>query len=84
MRGDLMNYSFPPDVQQLIAQRMALGCYVNEDDVLRDALRVLQEVDDDAAAIQVAIDDWKNGDDGVPLDQAFESVRSEFHRQSSE
>ena len=79
-----MPYAFPPDVQQLIAPRMASGCYANEDDVLRDALRVLQDVDGDAAAIQVAIDEWKNGDDGMPLDQAFEEVRSEFHRRSSE
>ena len=78
-----MHYSFPPDVQQLVASQMASGRYIDEDEVLRDALRVLQQVDHDAAAIQEAIDDWSNGDQGLPLDQAFEAIRTEFRRKPS-
>jgi Arc/MetJ-type ribon-helix-helix transcriptional regulator len=35
-------YRVPADVEQLIKQRMALGAYSSEDDVLRDALEALE------------------------------------------
>jgi Arc/MetJ-type ribon-helix-helix transcriptional regulator len=38
-----MGYSFPPDVQELIEESMALGVYASEDDLLREALRALDE-----------------------------------------
>jgi putative addiction module CopG family antidote len=75
-----MDYTIPTDVQQLIAGQIAAGHYSTADEVLRDALWTLQEVEDDAAAVQAAIDDWRNGDEGLPLDEAFGSVRAEFHR----
>ena len=78
-----MHYAFPPDVQQLIAGRLASGRYANEDDVLRDALQALEEIDDDATAVQAAIDEWQSGDEGLPLDDAFERVREEHPRKSS-
>lgn len=37
-----MAYRVPADVEQLIKQRMALGAYSSEDDVLRDALEALE------------------------------------------
>jgi Arc/MetJ-type ribon-helix-helix transcriptional regulator len=36
-----MTYQFPPDVDRLIKQQMALGGYASEDEVLRHALAVL-------------------------------------------
>ena len=39
-----MTYQFPPDVNQLLKQHMATGAYTSEDDVLRDALRALEEM----------------------------------------
>jgi hypothetical protein len=39
-----MSYQFPPDVDQLLKERMASGAYTSEDDVLRDALRALDEL----------------------------------------
>ncbi|MBI2827541.1 MAG: hypothetical protein HYX69_22940 [Planctomycetia bacterium] len=39
-----MSYQFPPDVDQLVKDRMAHGGYLSEDDVLRDALRALEEI----------------------------------------
>jgi Arc/MetJ-type ribon-helix-helix transcriptional regulator len=38
-----MTYQFPSDVEQLIKQRMALGIYASEDEVLRDALGALEQ-----------------------------------------
>jgi len=38
-----MAYQFPPDVQKLLRDHMATGGYPSEDDVLRDALKVLGE-----------------------------------------
>jgi hypothetical protein len=35
----------------------------------------LQEASDDVAAVPDAIDGWKAGDDGLSLDEAFDSVR---------
>ncbi len=37
-----MAYQIPADVEQLIKQRMALGAYSSEADVLRDALESLE------------------------------------------
>ncbi|MEX0977967.1 MAG: hypothetical protein WDZ48_03900 [Pirellulales bacterium] len=36
-----MTYEFPPDVDKLVKQQMALGGYASEDEVLRHALEVL-------------------------------------------
>jgi len=70
-----MTYAFPPDVEQLIAGRMATGGYSTEDDVLRDALRALAEEEADLTAVREAIAEYRAGDPGVPLDEAFDLVR---------
>jgi Arc/MetJ-type ribon-helix-helix transcriptional regulator len=57
-----MQYPIPPDVQDLIAAQLATGRYQNEDEILREALRALQEA----------------SDDGLPLDQAFDLVRKDL------
>ena len=38
-----MSYQFPSDVQKLVAEQMSAGNYHSEDDLLRDALRALDE-----------------------------------------
>ena len=38
-----MGYQFPPDVEKAIQERLQSGEYPTEDDVLRDALRALDE-----------------------------------------
>lgn len=68
----------PLDIQDLIAAQLATGRYRNEDEVLREALRALQELSDDGVAVQEAIDAWRAGDDGLALDQAFDLVRKDF------
>lgn len=39
-----MPYQFPPDVERLVKDHLAQGGYTSEDDVLRDALRALEEI----------------------------------------
>jgi Arc/MetJ-type ribon-helix-helix transcriptional regulator len=39
-----MAYQFPPDVERLVKEQMAGSAYDSEDEVLRDALRVLREL----------------------------------------
>lgn len=70
-----MPYSFPPDVQQQISDRLASGRYSSEDDVLRDALNALAYEEQDAAAVKEALDALESGDNGVPLGEAFAQVR---------
>jgi Arc/MetJ-type ribon-helix-helix transcriptional regulator len=38
-----MAYQFPPDVEELVKKQMVSGAYSSEDDLLRDALRALNE-----------------------------------------
>ena len=70
-----MTYAFPPDVEELVAGRMAAGGYATEDDVLRDALRALAEKEENLAAVREAIAEYRAGDPGLPLDEAFDLVR---------
>jgi putative addiction module CopG family antidote len=70
-----MHYSFPADLQELIAARLATGLYSTEDEVLREALRALSEQDEDLAAVQDAISEWRAGDMGTPLAAAFDEIR---------
>jgi Arc/MetJ-type ribon-helix-helix transcriptional regulator len=70
-----MAYQFPPDIQELIHERMASGQYSSEDELLREALCSLREEAEDVAAVQQAIDDWRGGDEGVPVDEAFDALR---------
>ncbi len=51
-------------------------CSVNSTEVLCDALRDLLEQDDDLDAVRDALAEWKDGDAGMPLAEAFEVVRS--------
>ena len=71
-----MGYQFPADIQERIGARMASGEYRTEDDLLRDALLALDDRQEDLAAVREAIDDWRAGDEGVPLDDAFDSLRN--------
>ena len=56
-----MAYQFPPDVQQLIRDGMALGNYATEDDVLREALHVLIQRNEDLAEIRAGVADMNAG-----------------------
>jgi putative addiction module CopG family antidote len=71
-----MSYPFPSDVQQLVEAHLSSGRYSTEDDVLRDALRALAEEEQDLQAVRESIDEWKAGDPGTALADAFDRVRS--------
>lgn len=74
-----MAYEFPPDLNQLVKERMASGRYASEDDLLREALHALTDEQADWQAIQDAVDALAAGDPGVDLDEAFDAVRRRHH-----
>jgi Arc/MetJ-type ribon-helix-helix transcriptional regulator len=45
-----MSYQFPPDVEELIKQHLASGAYASEDELLRDAIRALDQCEVDKIA----------------------------------
>jgi Arc/MetJ-type ribon-helix-helix transcriptional regulator len=71
-----MTYPFPPDVVALVQQQMATGRFASEDELLREALQALLDADDDYTAIQEALDELEQGDEGLPIDEAFEQIKS--------
>jgi len=40
-----MHYEFPPDLRQRVSARLADGSYQSEDELLRDAMNALDELD---------------------------------------
>jgi Arc/MetJ-type ribon-helix-helix transcriptional regulator len=69
-----MSRPFPTDLQTDIQARVSAGGYASEEDLLRDALRALDE--DDLKAVKAAVGEWRAGDEGLPLKEAFNEVRS--------
>jgi Arc/MetJ-type ribon-helix-helix transcriptional regulator len=67
----------PDDVQAAIDAKVASGQYADEETVLREAMASLTEFDEDVAKVQEAIEHWQAGDEGMPVDDAFEMVRRE-------
>ena len=67
----------PDDVQAAIDAKVASGQYADEETVLREAMASLTEFDEDVARVQEAIAHWQAGDEGMPVDEAFEMVRRE-------
>lgn len=56
-----MPYRFPPEIDRLIHEELALGDYANEDEVLLAAMRALREQDETLAAIQEGLNDLDAG-----------------------
>jgi putative addiction module CopG family antidote len=71
-----MQYPFPPDLQELVVKRMASGKYATEDELLRSALRALSEEEQDLDAVCESLNEWREGDPGVPLENAFAAIRA--------
>jgi Arc/MetJ-type ribon-helix-helix transcriptional regulator len=42
-----MDYQFPPDIEDRVRTRMSEGRYQSEDDVIRDAMDALDQVEQD-------------------------------------
>ena len=71
-----MPYTIPPDVETLVAHQMSTGRYQTEDDVLRSALEAVTQQDEDLAAVQAAVDEWRQGDPSLPLDEVVRRIRT--------
>ncbi len=70
-----MSYKFPPALQTLVGEQMASGKYASEDELLLSALRALAEEEQDLAAVRESLDEWRAGDPGVLLEDAFDAIR---------
>ena len=66
-----MAYHFPPDLDELVQKYMATGDYGTEDDVLSEAMRILDEQRDDWATIASSLKSLDEDNPGVSLDDAF-------------
>jgi len=42
-----MNYEFPSDIEERVKARLSNGCYQSEDDVLREAMDALDQLEQD-------------------------------------
>ena len=71
-----MSYPFSADLQKHIQSRLAAGGYSSEEDLLRDALRALDEEEEDLQAVREAVAEWRAGDQGLPLKDAFNEIRA--------
>ena len=69
-----MPSQLPADIERLVEDRIATGAYGSADEVLRAALEALQQSDADLAKIEEAIDEWRAGDEGLPLNEAFQLI----------
>ena len=76
-----MNVSLTPELERRIAERVNGGLYTTASEVVREALRLLFEADEESerrraqfdAEIQVAIDELERGE-GIDADEAFRRV----------
>ncbi len=57
-----MSYPFSADLQKHIQSRLSAGGYPSEEE--------------DLQAVREAIDEWRAGDDGLPLKDAFNEIRA--------
>ena len=70
-----MSYQFPPELDKLVKQQMAIGSYDSEDDLLLTALRTLEDDRADWAAVEESLNTLGEGEQGVSLQEAFDTVR---------
>ena len=65
----------------LVKERMDSGKNASEDELLREALHTLSEEEEDLRAVRDAVAELEAGDQGVALDDAFDTVGNK-HRPS--
>jgi putative addiction module CopG family antidote len=75
-----MTVTIPDDVRELLRDQLATGAYRDESEVLRAALKALTDQTEDLQALQTALGEWRAGDPGVPLNDAFENVHTTMGR----
>jgi Arc/MetJ-type ribon-helix-helix transcriptional regulator len=74
-----MLHQFPPDIEALIQAQMASGHFHSLEELLRVALEQLAAQHEDVRAIEESIDLLDAGDAGVPLDAAFDGLRTKHN-----
>jgi Arc/MetJ-type ribon-helix-helix transcriptional regulator len=70
-----MTQQFSPIIRQLIQDKMASGRYGSEEELLVEALRSLEESDEELKAIEEGLSSVDRGEEGVTLDEAFDRLR---------
>ncbi len=70
-----MPYQLSADIERIVEDRIATGAYSSPEEVLRAALEALQQSDAELAKIQEAVDEWQAGDEGLPLNEAFQLIQ---------
>jgi Arc/MetJ-type ribon-helix-helix transcriptional regulator len=73
-----MDLQISPAVESLISAQMATGNYRSHEELFRAALENLAAHDEEVRAIQESIELLEAGDEGVPLADAFESLRKKY------
>ena len=56
-----MSYSFPPEIDRLLQDRLSSGLYSSEDQVLLEAMLTLQDRDETIAAVREGLADMEAG-----------------------
>ena len=77
-----MNITLAPELEQIVNQKMASGLYNSAGEVIREALRLLQEQDQPLEhqfeelrkEINVGLAQLRNGE-GIPGEQVFDEIR---------
>ncbi len=59
-----MAYSFPPDLQQLVHEELASGCYSSEDDLLLTAVKLLHQRQEDLREFKIRLQERLDRLDG--------------------
>jgi putative addiction module CopG family antidote len=77
-RETVMNLAIPSELQEFVDREFATGRYESKDEVVVEALRLLKDERDDAAAgIKAGLADVEAGRT-QPLSEAFSDIRKEF------
>ena len=75
------NFSLTPQLESFVADRVATGDYNNASEVVREALRVLQQRElrlaSLDAALSLALGESERGE-GQPADEVFERLESKY------
>jgi antitoxin ParD1/3/4 len=77
-----MNVTLAPDLEQIVNQKLSSGLYNSVSEVIREALRLLQEQDEPleyqleelCKEINVGLTQLRNGE-GIPGEQVFDEIR---------
>ena len=56
-----MSYSFPPEIDRLLQDRLSSGLYASEDEVLLEAMLALRDRDSTIAAVREGMADLEAG-----------------------